>query len=148
MIHGWFDTSGDLRANRRYRYAEAAAAVGDYDAAVDLVLQVLEIAPQWAPAWIALAQARSALGADLAAEDALRQAAALNPDDRYGTQLHLALLRKDSPATMSPAYVRRFDRYADIFETHLCNRLAYRGPKVLRLAYDAAGWRPSLQQSI
>jgi predicted TPR repeat methyltransferase len=145
VLHGWFDTSGDLRADRRYSYAEAAAAVGDYDAALDLLRQVLEIAPRWAPAWIALAQARHALGAHPAAEDALRQAAGLNPDDCYGTQLHLALLRKDSPASMSPAYVRRlFDQYADHFESHLCNRLAYRGPKVLRLAYEAAGWRPSL----
>ncbi len=144
MIQGWSDTSGDLRADRRYRYAEAAAAVGDHRAAADLLLQVTEIAPEWAPAWIALARARTALGEQAGAEEALRQAAALNPDDSYGTQLHLARLRKDSPPTMPPAYIRRlFDQYAEHFETHLCNRLAYRGPTILRRAYDAAGPRPT-----
>jgi predicted TPR repeat methyltransferase len=144
MIQAWSETSGDLRADRRYRYAEGAAAVGDHHGAADLLRQVIEIVPGWVPAWIALARARMALGEQAGAEAALRQATALNPDDCHGTQLHIALLRNVSPAAMSSAYVRRlFDQYADHFETHLCNRLAYRGPTVLRRAYDAVGPRPS-----
>jgi len=55
-------TSGDLRADRRYLYAEASAAEGDHVAAAELFAQCLAIVPEWAPAWFALGSARERLG--------------------------------------------------------------------------------------
>jgi hypothetical protein len=40
-------TSGDLRADRRYLYAEASVAKGDHVAAAELFTQGLEIVPDW-----------------------------------------------------------------------------------------------------
>ena len=47
-------SSGDLLADRRYRYAESCLAEGDHAGAADLAEQVLEIAPRYAPAWLLL----------------------------------------------------------------------------------------------
>ena len=40
-------SSGDLLADRRYRYAEACLAEGDHEAAADLAVQVLDLAPRY-----------------------------------------------------------------------------------------------------
>jgi predicted TPR repeat methyltransferase len=136
------DASGDLRADRRYRYAEAVAAEGDHEAAADLLVQAIEIAPRWTPAWMALAKAKTALGQKDLALSALEHAMALSPEDPYGVQLHLALLTRDSPSAMSRAYIQRlFDQYAAHFDAHLCGPLFYRGPAILRNLYDTVGAR-------
>ena len=51
-------SSGDILADRRYRYAEACLDEGDHAAAADLAEQVLEITPRYAPAWLLLGRAR------------------------------------------------------------------------------------------
>jgi predicted TPR repeat methyltransferase len=135
-----FDSSSDLRADRRYAYALACLAEGDGAVAADLLLQVLEIAPDWIPAWFALGQARHCLGDGEAARQAFDRAVTLDPDDRLGASLHLQrlgerMLRPSLPA----AYVRHlFDQYADRFEAHLGETLAYRAPRLVRAALKAA----------
>ncbi|AWN49677.1 SAM-dependent methyltransferase [Methylobacterium terrae] len=133
-------SSGDLLADRRYAWAEAALADGDAGAAAELAAQVLELAPAYGPAWLLLGRARAAdPGGREAAAEAFRAALALDPDDPLGARLHLAELGEaageaDGDA-ISPAYVRAlFDGYAGRFERHLVEGLGYRGPALIREA--------------
>lgn len=134
-------SSGDLLADRRYAYAEAALAEGDWGAATDLARQALEIAPGFAPAWFLLGTAlqRECSGPVLSAvaraeaATAYRRALELDPADALGASLRLALLGEGQPeAAMPAAYVRQlFDEYAGKFDRHLRRSLAYRGPEIV-----------------
>lgn len=127
-------SSGDLLADRRYAWAEAALAEGDAGAAADLAIQVLELAPGYGPAWLLLGRARAADSIMRAsAAEAFRAALALDPDDTLGARLHLAELGEAAEEAISPAYVRAlFDGYAGRFERHLVEGLGYRGPALIR----------------
>lgn len=131
-----FRSSGHLLADRRYAYAAGAMDEGDPEAAADLARQVLELAPDFAPAHALLGRAQAALGDRGGAEAALRQALALEPQDALGVGVDLARLGAHDPAAaMTGAYVRTlFDGYADRFERHLTENLGYRGPALLREA--------------
>ena len=134
-------SSGDLLADRRYRYAEACLAEGDHAGAADLAEQVLEIAPRYAPAWLLLGRAREGL-AEPGGDPDLRAAAArayacaldIDPDDTLGVRAHLVRLgSSDGLPALSPAYVRAlFDGYAPRFERHLVEGLGYVGPDLVR----------------
>jgi predicted TPR repeat methyltransferase len=133
-------SSGDLRADRRFLYAEASAAEGDYGAATALLAQCLEIAPDWAPAWFALGAARERLGDLAAAIAAYRRASAHDPQDVLGASLALARLgAAQVPQSAAPAHVARlFDQYAPRFDEHLIDGLGYRAPTLLRDAVAEA----------
>ncbi|MCJ2133484.1 methyltransferase domain-containing protein [Methylobacterium sp. J-026] len=136
-------SSGDLLADRRYRYAEACLAEGDHEAAADLAGQVLERAPRYAPAWLLLGRAREGLSVSRGDPD-LRDAAArayacaldIDPDDTLGVRAQLVRLGVgDGLPALSPAYVRAlFDGYAPRFERHLVEGLGYVGPELVRAA--------------
>src|SRR5947209_2636295 len=129
-------TSGDLRADRRFLYAEASAAEGDHAAAAELLEQCLEIVPDWAPAWFALGSARERLGDPTAAAAAYERALASDREDVLGASLALARIgAAPAPASAAPAYVARlFDQYAARFDAHLLDGLGYRAPDLLRKA--------------
>ncbi|MGU3665263.1 methyltransferase [Methylobacterium sp. A49B] len=138
-------SSGDLLADRRYRYAEACLADGDFTGAADLAEQALEIAPRYAPAWLLLGRAREALAAegapDLrdAAARAYAHALAIDPGDTLGVRAHLTRLEPagDLPV-LSAAHIRAlFDGYAPRFERHLVEGLGYVGPQCIRDALPA-----------
>ncbi len=139
-------SSGDLLADRRYRYAEACLAEGDPEAAADLAEQVLEIAPRYAPAWLLLGRAREGLAArgDERMRDAAVRAYAcaldIAPDDTLGVRAQLTRLGVgDGLPALSPAYVRAlFDGYAPRFERHLVGGLAYIGPELVSDALPRA----------
>lgn len=140
-------SSGDLIADRRFAYAEACLAEGDATGAAEMAEQALERAPRFAPAWALLGRAREGLhaagGGEAAFHAALRAYAAaldLDPDDTFGTRLALARLGQGGAGTaITPAYVRAlFDGYAERFERHLVDGLAYRGPQLLADALDAS----------
>ncbi|MCJ2086764.1 methyltransferase domain-containing protein [Methylobacterium sp. E-005] len=134
-------SSGDLLADRRYRYAEACLDEGDHAAAADLAEQVLEITPRYAPAWLLLGRAREGLSASRG-DPALRDAAArayacaldIDPDDTLGVRAQLVRLGAgDGLPALSPAYLKAlFDGYAPRFERHLVGGLAYIGPDLVR----------------
>lgn len=128
-------SSGDLIADRRYRFGRDLFGRGDFAAAADLFAQAIEAAPEFAPAWFALGEARAKLGDGTGAAAALHRALAIDPDDRCGAALHLARLGvTDMTSAMSPTYVRAlFDQYAPRFEEAL-QGLAYQGPARLREA--------------
>ncbi|AWB23524.1 methyltransferase domain-containing protein [Methylobacterium currus] len=131
-------SSGDLLADRRYAWAEAALAEGDAGAAADLAAQVLERAPGYGPAWLLLGRARAADPASRAdAAEAFRAALALDPEDALGARLHLAELGEAAGEAISPAYIRAlFDGYAGRFERHLVEGLGYCGPALIRAALE------------
>jgi predicted TPR repeat methyltransferase len=135
-----FRTSGDVLADRRYLYAQAAFEVADFTAAADLARQTVERAPGYAPAHALLGRAEAALGRKEEAVAALRQVLALEPDDTLGVGIDLARLGAVDPGTaLSGGYVETlFDEYAPQFERHLVKKLAYRGPELVADALRSA----------
>jgi predicted TPR repeat methyltransferase len=128
-----FRSSGDLLADRRYAYAKAAVEAEDYAEAADILQQVLELVPHWAPALFMLGIAEDKLMHREEAIRALESAAALDIRDELGASLHLARLgARPAPRTAAEAYVQKlFDQYAVHFEKHLLGMLAYRAPALL-----------------
>jgi predicted TPR repeat methyltransferase len=129
---------GDPIAERRYDYARAAANDGDWTTAAEVLEQALQLAPDWAPAWFALGEARERLGHLTRAVDAFSATLAADPGDAQGARGRLALLGEGSRLrALSPAYVARlFDDYAARFDAHLACGLGYRGPELIAAALD------------
>jgi predicted TPR repeat methyltransferase len=135
-----FVTSGDLIADRRYRWALDQAARGDFAGAADVLAQTVALAPGFATAWFALGAIRDRLGDRSGAVAAFERACDADPQDYHGARLQLARLGAgDATPAMSETYVRRlFDQYAARYDTALTERLAYRGPALLRDAVAEA----------
>ena len=136
-------SSGDLVADRRLELARDYAAAGEVGAAAELMEQALELAPDWAAGWFALAEFREAAAAiegraPGGAAEAYREALRLDPDDRCGATLRLALLGVGAMPDAPPrAHVRDlFDGYADRFEASLVAALGYRGPEMIERLLD------------
>ncbi len=134
-----FVSSGDLIADRRYKWALDHVAQGDLSGAADILAQTVELAPRFATAWFALGAIRDRLGDRDGAVVAFVQARDADTDDYHGARLQLARLSADAATpAMTAAYVRRlFDQYAPRYDTALTERLAYRGPALLHDAVAA-----------
>jgi len=142
-----FVSSGDLIADRRYKWALDQAARGDFAAAADVLAQTVELVPRFATAWFALGAVRDRLGDRAGAVAAFEQARDGDPEDYHGARLQLARLAGGEAApAMTQTYVRRlFDQYAGRYDAALTEHLQYRGPALLRDAIEAverAGGRP------
>jgi predicted TPR repeat methyltransferase len=134
-----FLSSGDLMADRRFDFARDLQLKGDLAAAADLLLQAIELAPDFASAWFTLGAIREQLGEREAATAAFRRAQAADPTDRHGASLRLMLSGAEPLSGMPPAYARLlFDQYASKFEASLVGDLGYRGPALLFKAVLAA----------
>ncbi len=132
-------SSSDLIADRRFAWAKGYAEHGDHAAAADLLAQVAERVPGWAPGWAALGEARERSGDPAGARDAWARAATLDPGGTLGAEAHLARLDGRAPDALPASYVRAlFDDYAPRFESHLVHALDYRGPAVLVEALERA----------
>jgi predicted TPR repeat methyltransferase len=142
-----FVSSGDLIADRRYKWALDHVAQGDLAGAADILGQTVELAPRFATAWFALGAIRDQLGDRDGAIAAFEQARDADPEDYHGARLQLARLGAGEAApAMTETYVRRlFDQYAARYDAALTERLSYRGPALLHDAVeavmDAAGRR-------
>jgi predicted TPR repeat methyltransferase len=127
-----FLSSGDLIADRRYDFARDLQMRGDLPAAADLLLQAIELAPNFASAWFTLGEIRQQLGEREAAVEAFRKAREADPLDRHGASVHLMQLGAEPLSAMPASYVQTlFDQYAPRFEQALLNDLAYRAPSLL-----------------
>jgi predicted TPR repeat methyltransferase len=127
-----FLSSGDLVADRRFEFARDLQMKGDLAAAADLLVQAIELAPNFTSAWFTLGEIRDRLGQHEEAVAAFRQACAADPADRHGASLHLMRLGAEQVSAMPQAYVQvLFDQYAPRFETALVDDLSYRGPSLL-----------------
>ena len=112
---------------------------GDFAAAADLFVQVVERVPAWAPGWAGLAEARERGGDPAGARDAWARVAAHDPDEVLGAAAHLARLEGRTPVALPGGYVRAlFDDYAPRFDRHLVATLDYRGPAILGDALERA----------
>jgi predicted TPR repeat methyltransferase len=133
-----FVSSGDLVADRRYKWALDHAARGDFSGAVDILAQTVELVPHFATAWFALGAMRDRLGDQSGAVAAFAKARDADPEDYHGARLQLARLGAgDVAPAMTATYVRRlFDQYAARYDTALTERLNYRGPALLRDAIE------------
>jgi predicted TPR repeat methyltransferase len=127
-----FLSSGDLMADRRFDFARDLQLKGDLPAAADLLLQAIELAPNFTSAWFTLGQIREELGDHDAAIAAFQKAQASDPGDRHGAGLRLMRLAAEPVSGMSQAYVQTlFDQYAPRFEASLVDDLGYRGPALM-----------------
>jgi len=135
-----FVSSGDLIADRRYKWALDHAAQGDLAGAADILAQTVELAPAFATAWFALGAIRDRLGDRDGAVVAFEAASRADPDDYHGARLQLARLGAGAAApAMSEPYLRRlFDQYAAHYDAALSEHLHYRGPALLRDAVETA----------
>jgi predicted TPR repeat methyltransferase len=133
-------STGDFRADRRYEYARAAFDERDFEAAADLARQVLELAPDFAPAQAMLGRSLAEHGKREEAVEALRRALSLEPADELGVRLDLARLGALAPdEAITEGYVRAlFDDYAPKFDQHLTKGLQYRGPGLITEALRRA----------
>jgi len=128
------DTSSqDSLADRRADYAEMLFADGDYAAAAALMMDALELAPEWSFGWFRLAEFYEAARDMEKAIEAWRMAARLDAADRAGAVLKLSLAgampQVDNPPS---AFVETlFDQYADRFDASLVGKLGYRVPELL-----------------
>ena len=143
-----FLSSGDLMADRRFEFARDLQLKGELPAAADLLMQALELTPNFASAWFLLAGIREELGEHQAAIVAFQKARASDPGDRHGAGLRLMRLGAEPVSSMPQAYVQTlFDQYASRFESSLVDELGYRGPKLLFhavLSVRAAARKPAL----
>jgi predicted TPR repeat methyltransferase len=129
-----FVSSGDLIADRRYKWAIDHAQRGEHAEAADILMQTVERAPAFATAWFALGAIRDQLGDRVGAIAAFAKARDCDPEDYHGARLHLARLGAgEATPAMTATYVRRlFDQHAPDFDRALCEGLDYRGPELLR----------------
>ncbi len=137
-------SSGDIIADRRADYAEMLFGSGEADPAAELMLGALELAPGWAFGWFRLGEFHEAAGNLDAAAEAWRMAQKLDPADRAGAALKLALAGKAGTENAPPsAFVEAlFDQYAEKFDRALVDTLGYRVPEFLAEAIAKArpGW--------
>ncbi len=135
-----FVSSGDMIADRRYKAAIELASRGDLPAAADILVQTVELTPNFATAWFALGAIRDRLGSRDGAVAAFARASVADPADYHGARLQLARLGAgEATPAMTDTYVRRlFDQYASRYDAALTEHLNYRGPVLLRDAVDAA----------
>jgi predicted TPR repeat methyltransferase len=125
-------SSGNLIADRRFEWARDREAKGDIAGAVELLAQALELAPDYASAWFALAELREKLGDRAGAIAAFEQSRVADPSDRHGAMLHLLRLGVGTLTPMPKGYVRAlFDGYAPGFDKALTEGLNYRAPELL-----------------
>lgn len=128
-----FHSSGDVIADRRAGYAKVLAEGGDYAAAADLMVQALEVTPDWAAGWDLLGGFAEQAGDISGAISAWRHLEALDDAGVFGAGLKLAAhgagVASDGTAL---GYVEAlFDQYAPQFERALVDKLGYRVPAML-----------------
>ena len=136
-------SSGDPLADRRADYAEALFSSHDFVDAAELMLGALELAPGWALGWFRLGEMQEAAGNLEAAAEAWEMSLKLEPADRPGAALKLALIGRAPAKTAPPsAFVETlFDQYAGSFDEALVKKLGYRVPELLADAIAARGTR-------
>ena len=139
-------SSGNLIADRRFEWARDCQAKGDLAGAADLLIQALELAPDYASAWFVLGELREKHGDHAGAIAAFEHAQAADPSDHHGATVHLMRLGARATAAMPEVYVRAlFDGYALGFDTALTEGLGYRAPELLLDAVQAAHARAHMK---
>src|SRR3989442_3418405 len=98
-----FLSSGDLMADRRFEFARDLQLKGDLPAAADLLIQAIELAPDFTSAWFTLADIREQLGEHEAAVVAYQKAQTRDPRARHGAGPPFMVLRGGAFGRLAPA---------------------------------------------
>lgn len=123
-------SSGNLVADRRASYAAALADDLAYADAAELMLQALELVPEWAAGWSLLGDYRQKAGDAGGAIAAWRELLNRDMTGIFGARLKLAAHGVIPDLRPAPEYVEAlFDDYAPRFETSLVKKLGYRTPE-------------------
>ncbi len=119
--------------DRRFQWAMGSLAAGDGQTAAELLADVVQQEPDFAPAWFELGKAHHILAQGAAAIDAFTRYLTLQPDDALGAGPMLVTLGARKPEqALALGYVRAlFDDYAPRFDAHLTGALHYKGPEIL-----------------
>lgn len=131
-------TSGNPTADRRFDYAMQFKERGDFTAAADLLSQIIEITPEWAPAYFHAGEVAMQQEQPIAAIDFFRHYLRLDAADTLGATIKLSLLGAlPTPPQLPAAYVETlFDQYAERFESALVEKLHYTAPQQLAAALE------------
>lgn len=134
-------SSGNLLADRRADYAMMLRGAGDLAAAARLMGDALALAPAWTAGHFRHGEMLAEAGETAAAIEAWTTVLRLDPDDRHGAAVKLALYGALAAMdSLPPAFVETlFDQYADRFDQALVDRLAYRVPELLADAIARQG---------
>lgn len=136
-------SSGDLLADRRAGYAELCFAEGDYPTAAELMRDALLLVPLWPAGQFRLGEMLEAAGRTADAVEAWHVALRLDPEDRLGASLKLALAGAVAPVPPPAHFVEMlFDQYAEDFEAALVDRLDYKVPELIDAALARIGRPP------
>ena len=120
-----FVSSGDLVADRRYKWALDCAAKGDFAGAADILAQTVELAPGFATAWFALGAIRDRLGDRAGAALAFEHTRKLDAEDYHGARLQLALVgAAEAPLAASGLATNAFALTARTAELHNANLMS------------------------
>jgi predicted TPR repeat methyltransferase len=131
MIHHQ-QSSGNLVADKRAQYALLCAEANDFETAIDVLTQALELEPLWASGWFALGGYNEKSNDPEAAQTAYKQSLHLSATDFLGAGLKLAYLADKQLDTVPTAYTEAlFDSYADRFDEALVTNLQYQAPQIL-----------------
>lgn len=127
---------GILLADRRFAFALQLQERGDTAAAIDLVRQAEELAPDWPPFAFRRGELLMAAGRRDEAVAAFTRCLQTDAADRLGAVIKLALLGAvPEPPQLPPGYVAAlFDQYAPRFDVKLVERLGYCVPELLASA--------------
>jgi predicted TPR repeat methyltransferase len=126
-------SSGNVVADKRAHYARQCADSKDYDVAIDVMTQALELAPHWASGWYSLGEYLEKTNNVVGAHSAYGQALYFSNTDYLGAGLKIAHLAQVTLDTVPLAYTDAlFDGYADRFDIALVKTLNYVAP--MRLA--------------
>lgn len=136
-------SSGDPIADRRADYAEMLFGNAEHAAAAELMMGALELAPSWALGWFRLGEFYEAAGDLAQAARAWRMCLSLDPVDRAGAGLKLAVVgAAPVPAAPPSEFIEAlFDEYAPNFDTSLVEKLGYRVPNLLMQSIRDQGER-------
>ena len=117
-----------------------AEADSELDVALKLCEQALAITPTHVPTLVVKGTVHARRGERMSALECFRKAAKRRPGWAAGQHFVRSLGGKDFNSPLRAEVVELFDQYADSFEDHLVNQLAYEGHIVLpALVKDAAG---------
>lgn len=131
MIHHQ-QSSGNLVADKRAQYALLCAESNDFETAIDVLMQALELEPLWASGWFTLGDYNEKSNDLEAAQAAYKQSLHLSDTDYLGASLKLAYLKDKQLDTVPAAYTEAlFDSYADRFDYALVTNLQYQAPQIL-----------------
>ena len=125
-------------AEAHYNLGHALKAQGRFEPAAEAYRRAIALNPDFVAALYNLGLAQRALGRTGEAALSFRRCLDLDPADHSGAKLALAALGAEAPPDRAdPSFVQGlYDHYAENFDSHLVERLAYRAPEIIAEALN------------